>query len=263
MREAMREGISVLEGGRDSRGPLLVLLHGLGATKEAWLSCLKLFDAKWDGDWIAPDFPGHGSSSPSVRNSYGGYAEAIARVIPSGRAVVVLGHSLGGVVGLMLGSGLFGVEVKSVHALSVKVRWTTDEIVRILEFSRSSPKLFDNEEDAVTRFLKVSGLYGLVGEHDPRARAGVISIEGRYRLAALPSTNAVASGDCDAVRSICKSATFFATGSADPIAPASCFDAVGLPVTVLSGLEHNAHVQDPGAVCNWFFTTYAEAEAQT
>ena len=261
MRASMREGIRLLEGGLDAQGPVLLLLHGLGATKETWHPVLDILDAKWSGCWIAPDFPGHGSSPPGVRDSYGGYAEAIARIIPRGRSVFILGHSLGGLVGLLLGSGLFGLQVQSVHALSVKVSWTADEIARMLEFSRTPPKFFDNAEDAVTRFLKVSGLYGLVGESDACARAGVVAEDGRYRLAASPSTNAVASGDCDAVLSICKSMVFFATGSVDPISPSSGFDALGLSVAVLPGVAHNAHVQDAAAVCEWFFSTYAGVEA--
>lgn len=262
MRHSMRDGLRVLEGGRDEHGPLLLLLHGLGATKEAWSPLLSLLDAKWPGVWLAPDFPGHGASAPCAHDSYGAYAAAVAGVVPAGRSVIVLGHSLGGVVGLLLGSGLFGIEVSSVHALSVKVVWTGEEIARIREFSRTPAKFFDTREEAVTRFLRVSGLYGLVGEDAPAAQAGVVAEGGRYRLAAQPSTNAVAGGDCDVVRTICQCPAYFATGSADPVAPASAFDALGLSVAVLPGLTHNAHVQDPGAVCDWFFSTCVAKDAE-
>ena len=124
MREMMRDGLSRLEGGREDAGPLLLLLHGLGATKEVWAPVMELLEVRWPGAWIAPDFPGHGASSPCAHDSYGAYAAAVASLVPKGRQVIVMGHSLGGVVGMLLGSGLFGLEVSSVHALSVKVRWT-------------------------------------------------------------------------------------------------------------------------------------------
>ena len=255
MREVMRDGISLLQGGRDAQGPLLLLLHGLGATKEVWSPALELLDASWPGAWIAPDFPGHGASTPCAHDSYGAYATAVASLIPVGRPVTILGHSLGGVVGLLLGSGLFGVEVSSVHALSVKVVWTADEIARIRDFSRTPPKFFNSKEEADTRYLRVSGLHGLVSEDSACAKAGVALDRGRYRLAAQPATNAVASGDGGAVRNICKSPAYFATGGADLIAPAEAFDVVGELVSILPGLAHNAHVQEPAAVCAWFFAT--------
>jgi pimeloyl-ACP methyl ester carboxylesterase len=255
MREVMRDGISLLQGGRDAQGPLLLLLHGLGATKEVWSPALELLDASWPGAWIAPDFPGHGASTPCAHDSYGAYSSAVAALISVGRPVIILGHSLGGVVGLLLGSGLFGVEVSSVHALSVKVLWTADEIARIRDFSRTPPKYFDSAEEAVTRYLRVSGLHGLVAEDSACAKAGVVLDRGRYRLAAQPATNAVASGDGVAVRNICKSPAYFATGGADLIAPAEAFDVVGELVSILPGLAHNAHVQEPAAVCAWFFAT--------
>ena len=263
MREIMRDGLSCLEGGREDAGPLLLLLHGLGATKEVWAPVMELLEARWPGAWIAPDFPGHGASSPCAHDSYGAYAAAIASLVPKDRKVIVMGHSLGGVVGMLLGSGLFGFQVSSVHALSVKVRWTAEEIARICEFSRTPAKYFDSKEEAVARYLRVSGLHGLVGETAPSAQAGVIAEGGRHRLAALPATNGVAGGDGDMVRSICKTPVFYATGGADPIAPAEAFDALGMPVHVLPALAHNAHVQDPAAVCAWFLSTCQVTEAMS
>jgi alpha-beta hydrolase superfamily lysophospholipase len=51
----------------------------------------------------------------------------VAASLDPGERVVVLGHSLGGVVGLALAAGSFGVDVQGVVALGVKVAWTDDE----------------------------------------------------------------------------------------------------------------------------------------
>src|SRR5947207_13319960 len=59
---AMGADLRVHEGG--SGQPLLVLLHGLGATGDVWAGWWPLLARRWPGRCIAPDLPGHGSSPP-------------------------------------------------------------------------------------------------------------------------------------------------------------------------------------------------------
>src|SRR6185437_903466 len=82
--------------------PLLVLLHGLGATGDVWDRWRPLLAERWPGRWLAPDLPGHGGSPPLARYTFDGFAAAVASVIGLNTDTVVLGHSLGGVVGLAL-----------------------------------------------------------------------------------------------------------------------------------------------------------------
>src|SRR6185312_1116261 len=94
----------VEQGGR---GPdLLVLLHGLGATGAVWQPFLASADRHWRGRWLAVDLPGHGGSAPQESYAIGDIAASIARVVlPHAEAqgqIVVLGHSLGGAIGLAL-----------------------------------------------------------------------------------------------------------------------------------------------------------------
>ena len=51
------------------------------------------------------------------RYTFGHLAAAVAGTVPSGTYVIVLCHSLGGVVALALASGWFGVEVSAVCGL--------------------------------------------------------------------------------------------------------------------------------------------------
>ena len=44
-----------------STHPTLILLHGLGATGQVWDPLVEA--AAWSGRILAPDLPGHGSSS--------------------------------------------------------------------------------------------------------------------------------------------------------------------------------------------------------
>ena len=124
----MQAGLRVQEGG--SGEPLLVLLHGLGATGDVWRGWRPLLAQRWPGRWIAPDLPGHGGSTPLAAYTFDGFAGAVACVVQPSARVVVLGHSLGGVVGLALASGGFRVPVQAVIGLGIKVAWTEEELGR-------------------------------------------------------------------------------------------------------------------------------------
>lgn len=104
------------------RRPELLLLHGLGADADVWEPLLPHVQDRWQ--WTTVDLPGHGPSAPLPRYSFGALASAVAPAVDPGQPVVVLGHSLGCVVALTLGSGWFGVEVRAAVALGSKVVWT-------------------------------------------------------------------------------------------------------------------------------------------
>jgi pimeloyl-ACP methyl ester carboxylesterase len=103
-------------GGNGDR--LLVLLHGLGATRDVWRPMIEA--NRWDESWIAPDLRGHGASSHADNYSLGCHAADVAELIAgSWREIVVLGHSMGGAVGLALASGWFGVVPSRVYGLGI------------------------------------------------------------------------------------------------------------------------------------------------
>jgi pimeloyl-ACP methyl ester carboxylesterase len=106
----MAMGLAADIGGTGA--PNLVLSHGLGATREVWRGLCEHLSAGWPGRWIALDLPGHGRSPPGP--SYEPHAKAAAVVqtlleIGGGRPLVVLGHSMGGVVALALAGGQLGL----------------------------------------------------------------------------------------------------------------------------------------------------------
>ncbi|MFD0819111.1 alpha/beta fold hydrolase, partial [Micromonospora zhanjiangensis] len=106
-------------GGSGQR--LLLLLHGLGATGEVWNPSRPLLTHGWPGRWLAVDLPGHGGSEPLPEYSCLTLAERIAKTLPVDDRMVVLGHSLGGAVGLALAGRRFDLPVAAVVALGVKV----------------------------------------------------------------------------------------------------------------------------------------------
>jgi pimeloyl-ACP methyl ester carboxylesterase len=233
-----------LRGGGTGDGPALLLLHGLGATGEVWDGLLPLVDDHWPGQWLAPDLPGHGGSRRLRAYSYGTIAAAVAGAIAA-REVVVLGHSFGGAIGAVLASGWFGVDVRSVIALGVKVRWTADETARMAALAERPVQWFDEPADAVDRHLRVSGLTDLVDPTEPAARAGVVAADGRWRLALDPAVYGVGAPDIEGFRKAARAPIHWVRGEHDRLVPDADLPAGHL---TLAGLGHNAHVEDPAAV---------------
>ena len=85
----MQAGLRVHEGG--SGEPVLVLLHGLGATGDVWGCWWPLLARRWPGRWLAPDLPGHGGSRPLRGYTFESFAAAVASIVPAGVRTVVLG----------------------------------------------------------------------------------------------------------------------------------------------------------------------------
>jgi magnesium chelatase accessory protein len=82
---------------RAGSGPVLLLLHGTGASTHSWRDLLPLLARTFTV--VAPDLPGHGFTSalPPDRQSLPGMAEAIAGLLTqlSIAPQVVVGHSAG------------------------------------------------------------------------------------------------------------------------------------------------------------------------
>lgn len=232
----------------DGHAPVLVLLHGLGGTAAIWDGWADVLQESWPRRWLALDLPGHGHAPPLRRYSFGSMAAHVAEALPPGRPVVVLGHSLGGVVGLALSSGWFGAQVTGVVGLGIKVLWAPDELDRAAALAARPVGWFDDRSEAAARYLKVSGLAGLRGVDDAVVARGLREQEGRWRLALDPAAYGVGAPDMAGLLAATKADVVLARGEHDPMV--SDDQLAGLPVAtaVLPGLGHNAHVEDPTAV---------------
>jgi pimeloyl-ACP methyl ester carboxylesterase len=239
----MHGGLRVHEGG--SGQPVLVLIHGLGATGDVWDGWWPLLARRWPGRWLAPDLPGHGGSPALSGYSFDSLAAAVAGIVEPGARAVVLGHSLGGVVGLALASGRFGVPVQAVIGLGIKVVWTDEELDRARAASGRPPAWFASRDEAAARYLRLSGLAGLLPVDDPAVDAGLREQDGRWRVVMDPGAFAVGAPDMAQLLAGCQAPVTLARGEHDPMNTDEQLARLSVPTLTLPGLGHNAHVESP------------------
>jgi pimeloyl-ACP methyl ester carboxylesterase len=231
----------MLSGGEGE--PLLLLLHGLGATCDVWAGWPAMLADRWPGRWLAPDLPGHGGSAPLPEYTFDALAAAVHPLVESGGRTVVLGHSLGGVVGLALAAA--GAPVAAVAGLGIKVAWSDEELDKAQALARRAVAWFDSREEAAARYLRVSGLAGLLADDDPAVAAGLVQEDGRWRLALDPRAFGVGAPDLTGLVAGSAAAVTLARGELDPMNSDEQLGQWGVPVVTLPGLGHNAHVESP------------------
>lgn len=230
--------LRVLSGGNGD--PLLLLLHGLGATGDVWAGWQPMLTDRWPGRWLAPDLPGHGGSAPLPEYTFDALAAALRPLVEPG--TVVLGHSLGGVVGLALAAG---APVSMVVGLGIKVAWTDEELDKAQALAGRPVTWFASQKEAAERYLRVSGLAGLLAADDPAVAAGLVQEDGRWRLALDPRAFAVGAPDMAALVAQHPAKVTLARGELDPMNSDEQLRQWGVPVVTLPGLGHNAHVESP------------------
>jgi pimeloyl-ACP methyl ester carboxylesterase len=243
-----RNGIAYASGGSD--GPLLLLLHGLGATGAVWTRLLARFQDAWPGRWAAPDLRGHGLSLAEAPYGFGVHAADMAELAAELEApsVTVLGHSFGGVVGAVLGSGWYGVGVDRVVALGVKIDWSGDEISRAQAMARRPPQVFGSAGDAAERHLKLAGLRELVDPAEPVARAGVQVVGGGWVAALDPRAFGAVGPSVETALSRCAAPLRLAAGSGDAMVGLEAMRRVDPDAVLIEGAGHNAHYETPDKV---------------
>jgi pimeloyl-ACP methyl ester carboxylesterase len=229
-------------GGRDA-GPLLVLLPGLGATADVYAGMERVLADRWPGGWLAVDLPGHGRSDWDPPYTFARHADAVRALLPADREVVVLGHSMGGVVALELAD-----VARRVVAFGVKVDWPEEHVAAAARVAARPVAHVGSRDEAVARYLKLAGLTGLVDPDDLTVDAGVVRAPEGWRVAQDPATFGVGVPDMAGLLARAGCPVVLARGEHDPmVSDADLRALVADPVT-LPGLGHNAHVEDPAAV---------------
>jgi pimeloyl-ACP methyl ester carboxylesterase len=233
------------EGGEGAQR--LLLIHGMGANADVWMPLVKHLQ----GRWLAPDLRGHGRSPRGAPYSFAGYAADVADLLEQDEEVTVVGHSMGGVVGMLLASGWFGIKVRKVIAFGVKIQWAADELPKLHALARSPAKLFDTRAQATERYLKVSGLFGLVDPTSPIAASGVTEEGDKFRLAGDARAYAAAGPDLGSIVKAMKAPLRLGAGSKDPMVSASDMQPFDPRPHLIEGAGHNAQVEQPAEL--WQF----------
>lgn len=238
-------------GGEGSR--LLVLLHGLGATAAVWRPFTKILEREWQGRWLAPDFRGHGRSVKEGPYDFAQHARDVGTLLANETSdeIVVLAHSFGGVIAALLGSGAFGARPRASLAFGVKIRWSEDEKNKALDLAKKPAKIFAMREEAIERYLKMAGIFGLVDPSSPDVEAGVVAAGNGWKIAQAPETFSAADQSVpDALRRA-KPPVRLAAGSKDPMVTLDDMREIDSNAFLFEGAGHNVHVEAPEQV--WQF----------
>lgn len=243
------DGLAYEAGG--AAGPLLVLIHGLGATGGIWSSMLATSAGRWRGRWIAPDLPGHGGSEHRTDYAVETLAAAIGGLIETqhgAEEVTILGHSLGGVVAIALsGSKL---PVRAAHGLGIKVDWTEEELQRFAGLAARPAKLFPSEQEALTQHRRNCGLSEIPLDSPLLARGA--AREGEQWHAAMDmAAFAVERPRIAELISAAQCPVRLACGASDPMISAERLRSFDDQAAAIPGAGHNAMVDLPGAVWDW------------
>ena len=144
-----RDGLRLSAARFEGRGPGILLAHGFGQTRQAWLPTQRrLVEAGYAN--LAWDVRGHGQSDRNPAASrYAGaqFVDDVATAAAAlGPAPVLVGASMGGLTGLMAQSRdrLFSAMV----LVDITPRWEASGVERILAFMNAHPDGFDSYEHA-------------------------------------------------------------------------------------------------------------------
>ena len=235
-------------GGYGSRTALL--LHGLGATAAVWKPVERALEEKGTLRWLAADLGGHGGSEWQPFYSVGQLATQLAELVQQQQAheLFIVGHSLGAYVGLALASGWFGLAVRGVLGIGPKINWPAEDLQAARELASRAVRWYPAEEEAWTRYRRVSGLSPDIAAGQEWLARGAVQGEGGWRLAQDPRTFAVAGAPFASLAASATVPIVLARGERDPMVSLQELAVHTPQAHDIRGAGHNAHIEQPDAV---------------
>ncbi len=227
-----------------------LLLHGSGATSDVWSDVKDLIEEKQIGQWITPDLRGHGRSEWANTYGLGEHASDMAKLINEHKRVIIVGHSMGGLIGLALATGWFGVNIAGIIAIGTIINWDKTNTQKSIELAKKPIRWFEKREDAIDRYLKVSGLGGLISTGSGQALSGIVEEKNKFRLAADNAVGTIGGPWMKVFLDIVECPIILATGEYDPIVPSEDYLKQDPNTVIIPKVAHNVQVEDPGAILN-------------
>jgi pimeloyl-ACP methyl ester carboxylesterase len=154
-------------------GPPLVLVHGLGGGASNWIDLAPLLARRHRV--LVPDLPGHGGSTPlPAAVTLDPYVDRVARLAEREglEPAAVVGHSLGGLLGLRLAVSRPEHVLAVILAASAGIRSSTREAERFLNlaaFLRPSRRYARHRSAIARNRLLRTLVFGYFGASDPAA----------------------------------------------------------------------------------------------
>lgn len=191
-------------------GTPVVLLHGFSGDFNNWLFVIE--GLKGAAKIIAPDLPGHGSSSKDVGDgSIKSFADAVVGVLKSLdiTETIVVGHSFGGAVamqlaldhpglvsqlGLICPAGLPGGTLDETFLTAIVEAEKVREVKKALQpLVKNSDAISRDMVNGVTRAIRIDGARDALGRIKEQMLKGPELGGLKARLADLPPTTVIAS----------------------------------------------------------------------
>lgn len=232
-------------------GPLLLLLHGMAGTADVWSRFGDALQADgWSGTWVAVDLAGHGQSPRRGRYSFGTFAADVSETLTaSGLAqdqdVIVVGHSMGAAVGLVLATGWFALQVRGCLGIGLKVSFTEEETARAQALAAKPGRRFDSAREAASFWLRLAGLDCLIEPDDPMVNAALVRVADGWELSFDNAANGVAGIDAAQLLATSQARVLLTRGDTDPMVSTAEIEALGCSSFVFEGAGHNVHVEQP------------------
>lgn len=233
----------------------LLLLHGLGANHGVWTELID--ELAWPGKVLTPDLPGHGIAPATGDYTMGALAAGVAAACDNEEEVIIAGHSLGGCVAICLASGFFRPMVKSVVSVGVKISWPEEDVQGMAKVAAKGVRWFDTREEAAERFLRQSGLVGIVDTTHPSVAVGIAEVDGRWRVSQDPATFAQRPVDMAGLMAAARCPVVLGAGEHDAMVSKSELAGFTDDPRIAVGVGHNAQVESPA----WFASLIRDASA--
>lgn len=247
-----QRGLYVEQGGIGADA--LILLHGMGGNGAAWRRFLPFVEKEWGGRWFVPDLRGHGRSVQGGPYGIAAHAADIAALMEEIAApnVTILGHSYGGVIAAMVGTGWYGPCPARIASVGAKLVWTPEEVAGAHAIAAKPSRGFATRAEAAERALKIAGMFGLCDPQSPEALAGVRERNGQWWTAFDPRALTGTGPDIEQIFRLCSVPTRLAAGDSDPMMFFDAMQRVDPRAQKIANAGHNAQWEQPEAVWRFF-----------